>query len=94
MRDKTVFLNIVIGKPLVDPTTLLALDQDDWKNNEQPQTLFTETRYLPAALKEAGIVQSTNEVRRNRPEFNVTLENLDCMWIKWGKKRLYVIVGE
>lgn len=89
-----MFLNVVIGNPLVDPITLLALDQDDWKNNEQSQTLFTETRYLPAVLKEAGIVQSTNEVRRNRPEFNITLENLDCLWVKWGKKKLYVIVGE
>lgn len=89
-----MFLNVVIGKPLVDPKTLLALDDLDWKNNEQQQTLFTETRYLPAVLKETGIVQSTNEVRRNRPEFNVSLEKLDCLWVKWGKKKLYVIVGE
>lgn len=51
-----MFLNVVIGKPLVDPKTLLALDDLDWKNNEQPQTLFTETRYLPAVMKEAGVV--------------------------------------
>ena len=31
-----MFLNVVIGKPLVDPKTLLALDDLDWKNNEQP----------------------------------------------------------
>lgn len=29
-----MFLNVVIGKPLVDPKTLLALDDFDWKNNE------------------------------------------------------------
>ncbi len=89
-----MFLNVVIGKPLVDPKTLLALDDLDWKNNEQPQTLFTETRYLPAVMKEAGVVQSTNEVRKNRPDLNISLENPDCLWVKWGKKRLYVIVGE
>lgn len=89
-----MFLNVVIGKPLVDPKTLLALDDLDWKNNEQPQILFTETRYLPAVMKEAGVVQSTSEVRKNRPDLNISLENLDCLWVKWGKKRLYVIVGE
>ena len=89
-----MFLNVVIGKPLVDPKTLLALDDFDWKNNEQPQTLFTETRYLPAVMKESGVVQSTSEVRKNRPDLNISLENPDCLWVKWGKKRLYVIVGE
>lgn len=89
-----MFLNVVIGKPLVGPKTLLALDDLDWKNNEQPQTLFTETRYLPAVMKEAGVVQSTSEVRKNRPDLNISLENPDCLWVKWGKKRLYVIVGE
>ena len=89
-----MFLNVVIGKPLVDPKTLLALDNLDWKNNEQPQTLFTEIRYLPAVMKEAGVVQSTSEVRKNRPDLNISLENPDCLWVKWGKKRLYVIVGE
>jgi hypothetical protein len=89
-----MFLNAVIGKPLVDPKTLLALDDLDWKNNEQPQTLFTETRYLPAVMKEAGVVQSTSEVRKNRPDLNISLENPNCLWVKWGKKRLYVIVGE
>ena len=89
-----MFLNVVIGKPLVDPKTLLALDDLDWKNNEQPQTLFTETRYIPAVMKEAGVVQSTSEVRKNRSDLNISLENPDCLWVKWGKKRLYVIVGE
>ena len=79
---------------MVDPKTLLSLDDLDWKNNEQPQTLFTETRYLPAVMKEAGVVQSTSEVRKNRPDLNISLENPDCFWVKWGKKRLYVIVGE
>ena len=50
-----MYLNVVIGKPLVDPKTLLVLDDLDWKNNEQPQTLFTETRYFLAVMKEAGI---------------------------------------
>lgn len=89
-----MFMNVVVGKPLVQPQSLLALDEQDWKNNEQPQTLFTESRYLPAILKEAGVVSSTSEVRKNKPELNISLEHPDCLWVKWGKKKIYIVVGE
>lgn len=45
-------------------------------------------------MKEAGVVKSTNEVRRNKPELCITLDKLDCIKIKWGKKFLYIVVGE
>lgn len=86
--------NVVIGNPLVSPEFLLATNKDDWENNEKSQTLFTEERNLPAILKEAGIVPSISEVRRNRPELMIKLETPDCFWVKWGKKRVYIIVGE
>lgn len=89
-----MFLNVVIGTPLVDPEELLAFNLDDWNNNEKQHTLFTETRYLPAILKEAGVVSSTNEVRKNKPKLNITLDRPDCMMIKWGKKFLFIVVGE
>ena len=89
-----MFLNVVIGKPLVSAESLLALNQVDWECVEREQTMFTETRYLPAIMKEAGIVSSTNEVRKNKPEYNITLEKPDCLMIKWGKKFLFVVVGE
>ena len=89
-----MYHNAVIGKPLVDPATLLSYDQNDWETNEKQQTLFTDVRNLATVMKEAGIVQSVSEVRRNKPELNITLNKLDCFWVKWGKKRLYVIVGE
>lgn len=89
-----MFANVVVGKPLVSPEILLALNKEDWEQNEKKVTLFTETRYLPAIMKEAGIVSSTNEVRRNNQKYNVSLDKLDCMMVKWGKKFLYVIVGE
>jgi hypothetical protein len=89
-----MFQNVVVGKPLVEPASLLALDERDWEENEKKNTLFTETRFLPAIMKEAGIVQSTGEVRRNKPELCVTLDKPDCMNIKWGKKFLYIVVGE
>lgn len=93
-QENIMIANVVIGKPLVSPESLLALDQEDWKHIEKEQTLFTETRYLPAIMKEAGIVSSTNEVRRNNQKYNITLGKPDCMMIKWGKKFLFVIVGE
>ena len=86
--------NIVIGTPLVAPELLIASNKDDWENNEKSQTLFTEERSLPAILKEAGIVPSISEVRRNRPELMIKLEIPDCFWVKWGKKRVYIVVGE
>jgi hypothetical protein len=89
-----MFQNVVVGRPLVDPASLLAADEKDWEENEKNNTLFTETRFLPAIMKEAGIVQSTGEVRRNKPELCITLDKLDCVNLKWGKKFLYIVVGD
>lgn len=89
-----MFQNVVIGKPIVDVESLLAADKNDWEENEKKNTLFTETRFLPAIMKEAGIVQSTSEVRRNKPELMINLNELDCINLKWGKKYLYIVVGE
>ena len=89
-----MFHNVVIGKPIVEASSLLAIDDKDWEENEKENTLFTETRWLPAIMKEAGLVQSTGEVRRNKPELCMTLDKLDCINLKWGKKFLFIVVGE
>ena len=86
--------NVVIGEPLLDIRQVIAIDNDDWEQNEKPVTLFTETRFLPAVMKEAGLVASTGEVRRNRKDLVITLDKPDCLNIKWGKKRLFIVVGE
>jgi hypothetical protein len=86
--------NVVIGRPLVDASTLIALNERDWEENEKQNTLFTETRFLPAVMKEAGIVQSISEVRRNKSELCVSLDTVDCINLKWGKKFLFIVVGE
>lgn len=86
--------NVVIGKPLVDPSQLLSFNQEDWENNERPITLFTNERFLPKIMVEAGIVKSVSEVKRNQPQLMIELYSLDCLWLKWGKKFLYIIVGE
>ena len=91
--EHRIFHNVVIGNTIVEPKTLLALDDIDWENNEKEKTLFTNTRFLPAIMKETGIVKSTSEIRKNKPELIVTLNDLDCLWIKWGKKFLYIVVG-
>ena len=83
-----MFHNVIIGSPIVEPKTLIALDDIDWETNEKEKTLF-----LPAIMKEAGIVKSIGEVRKNKPELVFTLNELDCLWIKWGKKFLYIVVG-
>ena len=88
-----MFHNVVVGKPIVEPKELIAFDDIDWETNEKEKTLFTDMRFLPAIMKEAGIVKSTNEVRKNKPELMITLNDIDCLWIKWGKKFLYIIVG-
>ena len=90
-----MFQNIVIGKPLVDIKELLALDERDWEENEKANTLFLpDTRFLPAIMKEVGIVKSTSEIRRNRPDLWINLNTPTCMNIKWGKRFLYIVVGE
>ena len=89
-----MFHNIVVGKPIVSVSSLLAIDERDWEENEKRDTLFTETRFLPAIMKEAGIVGSTGEVKRNKPELCISLDKLDCINLKWGKKFLFIVVGE
>lgn len=88
------FQNVVVGKPLVEPWELLAFNEQDWEENEKANTLFTELRWLPAIMKEAGLVKSNNEVRKNKPELCVTLDKIDFIELKWGKKFLFIVVGE
>lgn len=85
--------NIVIGRPLVSASDLIAFNKADWENTEMPQTLFTNTRFLPAVMKEAGLVSSISEVRRNQPRLMVNLMKPDCLWLKWGKRFLFIVVG-
>lgn len=86
--------NIVIGKPLVQESSLLGCNWLDFEEAEKSITLYTQERFLPKILVEAGIVQSTSEVKRNKPELWIRLENPDYLEIKWGKKKLFIIVGE
>lgn len=86
--------NIVIGKPIVSESFIFALNDEDWENIEKEKTYWTEERNLAVILKELGIVKSVSEVRRNKPQLCVKLDKLDYMEIKWGKRKLFVLVGE
>lgn len=66
-----VYENVVIGFPLVKASELLAKDEKDYSNNEFKKTLFTSTRFLPRIMVEAGLVKSTSEVKRNRPNLSL-----------------------
>jgi len=88
-----MYTNVIIGTPLVHPSKLFASSMEDWETNERPQTLFTSTRFLPTAMKEAGLVSSTSEVRRNRKELCVELQTPNFFLLKWGKRFLTVAVG-
>ena len=87
--------NIVIGKPLCEPSQLLAENDKDWEINEKDKTLFTEERFLPRILVDLGIYPSISEIRRNRSDLMITLNDIDFIdKLKVKKKQfLWIIVG-
>lgn len=88
--------NIVIGKPIVEPFTMFAANEDDWERNEKEKTYYTDERFLPRILVNIGIYPSVSEIRRNKPELMVSLDKLDFIDnLKVSKKRrLWILVGE
>lgn len=94
--EKMYVENIIIGKPIVEPSTMLSLDEDDWNRTEKEKTYYTEERFLPRILVDIGIYPSINEIRRNKPELMIELNQLDFLDnLKVSKKRrLWILVGE
>ncbi len=89
-----MYTNVIINNILVHPSELFAFDQKDWEDNEKGNTLFTSETFLPKILVEAGVVKSTSEVKRNKPELFINLDKIDFIQVKWGKKFLFIAVGE
>lgn len=87
--------NIVIGKPICDIIGLISNGTVNDYNEEIEKTYITDNRSIPNILKDLGVVKSVSEVRRNKPElFKESLtDHADCFWVKWGKRKFYVIVG-
>ena len=94
--EKMYVENIVIGKPIVEPSTMFSLDEDDWNRTEKEKTYYTDERFLPRTLVNIGIYPSVNEIRRNKPDLMVELNQLDFLDnLKVSKKRrLWILVGE
>ncbi len=88
--------NIVIGNPIVEPSSMFSKDENDWINIEKEKTYFTEERFLPRILVNIGIYPSVNEIRRNKPELMITLDKLDFIdCLKVSKKRkVWILIGE
>ena len=86
--------NIVIGEPIVDPCDMFTKNMEDWEKNEKEKTYYTEERFLPKILVEIGSTKSVNEIRRNRKDLVVTLNDLAYLEIKLGKRRLFILVGK
>lgn len=60
---------------------------------EESIDLYTEERFLPKILVQIGFFRSNSEVRKNRPDLVVELNELDFIDIRVGKKRLCLTVG-
>lgn len=88
-----MLMNVVIGTPICEPWLMFSNSPEEWINNDMKQTLFTEERFLPKILIECGIAKSVNEVRKNKPDLVKTLDTVDFHEIKWGKKRVFIQVG-
>ena len=88
--------NIIIGNPIAEPSTMFAIDEDDWERTEKEKTYYTDERFLPRILVDIGIYPSVNEIRRNKPELMISLDKLDFIDnLKASKKRrLWILVGE
>lgn len=89
-----LYENVIIGFPLIKASELLARDEKDYSINEFSKTFFTNIRFLPKILKEIGLVQSTSEIKRNRPDLWITLNKSNFLQIKWRKQFVYIVVGE
>ena len=88
--------NIVVGNPIVEPSTMFATGEDDWNKVEKEKTYYTEERFLSRILVDIGIYPSVNEIRRNKPELMISLDKLDFIDnLRVSKKRkLWILVGE
>ena len=81
---------------MVSEIDLFALNEDDWERVEKEKTFYTEERFLPKILVELGFYPSVSEIRRNRPDLMVTLDNIDFIDTLRVKKRewIWIAVGE
>ena len=87
---------MVVGKPIAKPQQMFSQDENDWNRIEQEKTYYTNERFLPRILVKLGIYPSISEIRRNKPNLMISLDNVDFIdGLKVSKKRrLWILVGE
>lgn len=76
-------MDIVIGTPLVSLDTLGV---------EDPH--FTNERNLAKIMVDLKVFPSMGQIRKNRPDLMIELNEFDCIELKIGKRWFYIIVGE
>lgn len=86
--------NVIIGRLLCPQEELFGFNVDDYIINEMPKTTFITERFLPKILVDLGIVKSIRDVRSNKPQYVINLNRPDFIEIKWGKRKLWIAVGE
>lgn len=84
--------DIIIGKPIVAPWYIFCEEEHEW-NDIKDDIYYTEERFLPKIMVKLGMVKSISEVKRNKPQLMINLDKLDYLEIKWGKSRLFILVG-
>ncbi|MBC6695240.1 hypothetical protein H9L25_00410 [Terrisporobacter mayombei] len=87
------FKDVIIGNPIVEPWYIFCKEQDEWSQIKD-DIYYTEERFLPKIMVDLGIVKSVSEVRRNKPQLMCNLDHLDYLEVKWGKNKLFILVGE
>jgi hypothetical protein len=55
---------------------------------------YFENSELKHGIINLGLAPSSSEIRRNRKDLVISLDNPDYIEIKYGKKRLFVLVGK
>lgn len=80
-------VEVIIDKPLLKPQEL------GFNDGTIPSSLFTNERYLPNILVQIGFFKSKGEIRKNRPDLVITLDKLDMLEFKIGKKIVWILVG-
>lgn len=75
---------------------MFAKDGEDLLRLEREKTYYIEERFPPRILVALGIYLSISEIRRNKPNLMVSLDEVDFIDnLKVSKKRrLWILVGE
>lgn len=90
---KFQFKDIIIGQPIVAPWYIFCKEKYEW-DSVKDDIYYTEERFLPKIMVDLGIVKSISEVKRNQPQLMCYLDKLDYLEIKWGKNKLFILVGK